>query len=733
MSLVHPLPPWALALVAGALLAVAYSAYAGRRLPLGRSRRLALGAMRFAVLAAILLAWMRPVRVVPAINPSEAIVPVLVDTSRSMALADVDGRPRLEQAAALVGNRLRPALGQRFQVDLLAFGDRLASVELADLRAEGRRSDIAAALDAVRTRYRGRRIAGVILLTDGAATTETVAALPEGLRVFPVGIGAGRVTRDREVANVMVGQPGLGDSVTELTATVVARGMGTSAVDLRVLQDGKLVDVARVDAPDGAPVRHVFRVTPSTDRASLYTVEVPADPGEVTDENNRQSVLVRPPGRSRRLLIVEGAPGFEHSFLKRALALDEGVAVDSVVRKGRNDEGDDTFLVQAARDRAAALRSGYPANREGLFAYDGVLLANIEGDFFTRTQLEATAAFVAERGGGLLVMGGRSFSGTGLTGSPVEETLPLELTDRVADGRAGGPVVFSNRVALTRDGEAHPVMQLGPTGEASRKRWSELPALATSIPLGTPRPGASVLAVTSGPGGSARPLVAVQPYGRGRSMIFTGEGAWRWRMRLPSGDREYETFWRQVARWLTVASPDPVTLTPPAVEVGEAGAVRVEVRDATFTPVPDATLELTVTDPDGSARTLATALRDPATASYEAVFTPARDGVYRFAARARRGDTPLGEAAIELLVGGQSTELAEPRRHDDLLRRLAESSGGRLFRPDDLDELPGVLSASVTATEMTAREDLWHNPWVLAAILGLLTAEWGLRRRWGLR
>ena len=35
---------------------------------------------------------------------------------------------------------------------------------------------------------------------------------------------------------------------------------------------------------------------------------------------NQRSVLVPPPVGRRRLLIVEGAPGFEHTFLKRALA-----------------------------------------------------------------------------------------------------------------------------------------------------------------------------------------------------------------------------------------------------------------------------------------------------------------------------------------------------------------------------------------------------------------------------
>ena len=93
-------------------------------------------------------------------------------------------------------------------------------------------------------------------------------------------------------------------------------------------------------------------------------------------------------------------------------------------------------------------------------------------------------------------------------------------------------------------------MQLAAEAEGNEQRWQAVPPLASISPLGAPRPGASVLAVTGGPGGTPRALVAVQRFGDGRSMIFTGEAVWRWRMLLPSTDLSYERFWRQAVRWL---------------------------------------------------------------------------------------------------------------------------------------------------------------------------------------
>src|SRR5262249_39958331 len=152
--------------------------------------------------------------------------------------------------------------------------------------------------------------------------------------------------------------------------------------------------------------------------------------------------------------------------------------------------------------------------------YDAVVLANIEGDHFSRAQLAMLADFVAERGGGLLLMGGRAFAQRGLTGTPLEEVLPVELNDRrgglLRTALSPGELQTHNKMTLTADGEMHPIMRLGATSDETRRQWAALPSLAASAPLGAARPGAKILAVTTAPGGGVFPVVAVQRYGQGR-------------------------------------------------------------------------------------------------------------------------------------------------------------------------------------------------------------------------
>jgi uncharacterized membrane protein len=738
MSFAAPVPLW-LALVAVVLAAAALLRAWQTSASLPPRRRAALIALRAVALLLVGFCLLRPVIVVPSARISNAVVPILVDASRSMRLADADGgASRFDAAKRLVQERLLPALDPSFTVEVLAMRDALSAQPLARVTPDAGASDLRGALADVNERYRGQQVAGIVLVSDGAETASETSAPPTsgGPPVFTVGVGAPRPPRDREVLAVAVGDTSLSDSVVDLTATVVGRGYGGAPVELRVLENGRAVHIRRVTPPDdGTPVTERFKVSPRQDAASVYQVELAADAGELTVDNNRYSVLFRPPGRRRRVLLVEGAPGFEHSFLKRAWLMDRGLEVDSIVRKGRNERGEMTYYVQATRARSPALATGYPLSREALFTYDTIVLANVEEDLLSREQFDLTIDFVAERGGGLLMLGARSLAPSGLMRTPLEELMPLEFSDRVGRASVGTTAgARLNRVALTAEGVRHPVMQLGPTPDEVRKQWDEMPSLGSTTALGAGKPGASVLAVTVGAGGVERPLVAVQRYGRGRSMVFAGEASWRWRMMLPSSNRTYETFWRQAGRWLSAPASDPVALSAPSVTVGGHGDATLDVRDASFRPVADASVVIKVTDPGGVAHELQAVPDAEVAGRFVATLPTDQPGLLRLDAEARRGSDLLGTAREWTLVGGVDTELADPRRNDDVLERIARETGGVRVNADAARSLRDrLVAAAAAASRPPVQRELWQTPWMLALIVGALCVEWGLRRRWGLR
>jgi uncharacterized membrane protein len=736
MTFAAPVPLWGGLLVAVLVIAVLVRAWRHTAV-LSRGQRAALVALRTIAFLLVGFCLLRPVIIEPSARISNAVVPILVDASRSMRLSDADGASRFDAAKRIVRDQLVPALDPSFNVEVLAMRDGLSAQPLDRVTPDADASDLRGALAAVGERYRGQQVAGIVLVTDGAETaTESSTSLTGGPPVFTVGVGAVKPPRDREVLSVAVGDSSLSDSVVDLSATIVGRGYGGAPVELRVLENGRAVHIRRVSpADDGTPLTERFKVSPRQDAASVYTVELATDNTELTAGNNRYSVLVRPPGRRRRVLVVEGAPGFEHSFLKRAWQADRGLEVDSIVRKGRNEKGEMTYYVQAARTRSATLTSGYPLTREALFAYDTVVLANVEADLLAREQLDLTIDFVAERGGGLLMLGSRSLAPAGLMKTPLEELMPLEFSDRV--GRAQVGVTSGarlNRVALTSEGLRHPVMQLGSTPEDIRKQWEAMPPLGSTTALGAGKPGASVLAVTIGAGGVERPLVAVQRYGHGRSMVFAGEASWRWRMMLPLDNRSYETFWRQAGRWLSAPAVDPVSLSAPSITVGGHGAATLDVRDTGFRAVPDASVVIRATDPAGAVRELQAVPDAQISGRFVATLPTDQPGLLKLDAEAGRGVELIGTAREWALVGGADKELTDPRRNDDVLDRLARETGGVRVTADQGRTLRDRLVAAATAASRPpVQRELWQTPWMLALIVGVLCLEWGLRRHWGLR
>jgi len=735
VSFANPIPWWAFAAVVVSAAIVAWLAYRRRSLP--ASQRMTLSLLRFVTLVALTVFLLRPVAAHPDDGGRGIVVPVLVDTSRSMSIEDASGARRIDRARQMIVDRLLPMLGPRFAVEVLSFGEALAPIDPSQLSSSARQSDLEGALTALAARYRGRPVAGVVLMSDGGDTSSGAEhAATQTPPVFAVGIGAPAPGKDREVLSVAAADRTLDDSRVDLEVSAVSHGLGAAPLELRLLENGRPIDVRRVvPAGDGTPVREVFQVSPVRGVPAVYTVETPAASGELVPENNARSVLVQAPTRPRRVLLVEGAPGFEHSFLRRAWASDSGLEIDAVVRKGRDDQGTDTYYVQAARSRSDSLTAGYPATREALFFYDALVLGNVEGYQFTRAQLEAARAFVGQRGGGLLVLGARSFLSRGLVDTALEEVLPLDLSDQGGVTAAAAPRA-PNRVSLTPAGESHPVMQLAPDTDDTRKQWDALPALASVATVGGPRAGASVLAVSSGAGGTPRPLVAVQRFGEGRAMVFAGEASWRWRMMMPAADRSFDTFWRQALRWLASSATDPVHIVvPQGTTPGVPASLRVFARTAAFEPQPAAAVDLRVTAPDGRSEVVGTVPEKGADAAgrFVAEYRPATAGVYKISVDAKNGSALLGSATASMLVGGADVEMTDPRLNRQALARVAAASGGRVVEEDQLDSLGDILKALVPAAELSVRRDLWHNGWSFAAILALLSAEWMLRRRWGLR
>lgn len=721
-------------LVAAALAAWSYLRAHGKA---GRIDRLVLFALRAAMLAVLVGCLARPRLVLSSLVPQQNFLAVLLDDSRSMRVADQDGRARGEFVARTLGTdtaALRAALAQRFRLRFFRFSSSAQRTDdPAALAYAGTTTHIGAALDQVRQELAGVPLAGVVLVSDGADDARESLAAPllslkaAHVPVFTLGVGQPRLRRDIEVRRVDAPASILRGTAPVVDVVVSQTGFSGRTVPLYVEDGGRIVAEQDVRLPpDGepAPVRVRFPADSAGPRRLRF--RIPVQPDEVVAQNNEQTVLLRVSDRRARILYVEGEPRWEVKFLRRAVADDPNLRLVVLLRTAPRK------LLRLDVDSADELVAGFPTTRQELFRYDGIVLGSIEASWFTHEQLQLMADFVAERGGGLLMLGGRqSFAAGGYAGTPLAGALPVVLEPSAAEGRFA-PV----QVTPTRAGRAQAVTQLAPSEDSSLARWRTLPALSVVNRVTRVKPGATaLLAGRSDSLADDEVILAAQRYGRGRALAFTPQDSWLWHMdaSVPVGDTRHTTFWRQLLRALVDGVPAPVQAVVAAdgAEPGQPVAVRAEVTDSGFLAVDDAAVTATVSGPAGSGA-LSLPWSVQRDGSYDAPFTPGAAGLYQVALEARRGGRVLGSDTTWLAAAPSTMEYFGAGMRESLLRRIAQETGGRFYTPADVARLPEDIRYVGSGTSRIEEKDLWDLPAVFLLLLALAGAEWGWRRARGL-
>jgi uncharacterized membrane protein len=720
------------------LAVVTYRGLAGR----GRVRdRVVLTVLRIATLGVMLFCLFRPVLVVKAAVAQQNFLAVLIDDSRSMQISDWGTQPRGTFVKQTFGGKdaaLVKALSERFVLRTFRFSSaaaRLASTD--DLTFTGAQTRLGAALDGARQELAGLPLAGMVLVSDGADTTDAsltdallglkAAAVP----VFTVGVGRDRLARDVQIDRVSTPRSALQGTSLVIDATVTQTGYAGETVTLDVENEGRIVGSQELKLPmDGEPAAVRVRFTAADAGPRVFKFRIAPRQGELVTENNAREALIDIADRKEKILYYEGEPRPEMKFLNRAVREDKNLAVITLQRTA-----DNKYLRFLETETPEQLASGFPKTREELFAYRGLILGSIEAGAFTGDQLRMIGEFVERRGGGLLMLGGyRSFAEGGYAGTPVADALPVTI-ERPARALDTLPVARLH-VKPTRAGEAHGVTQIAATEAASTARWNDMPVLTSVNTIRSVKPGATVLLNGTDEHRRDQVVLASQRYGRGKTLAFPVQDSWHWQMdvKMSVEDQTHENYWRQLLRWLVDGVPDTVdvhTLTD-RVEPGETVTLAADVVDPSFVEVNDARVVAKVTGPKGTAVEVPMQWTGERNGEYRATFPAPDQGMYLAQVEATRAGKTLGTGTTQVRATPSDAEYFDATMHAPRLKRIAEETGGRFYTPETIAGLPEDLRYTGRGVTTVEERELWHMPVVLFLLLGLISAEWGYRRMVGL-
>src|SRR5258705_1210082 len=722
-----------------------YFIYFRPRVRLTRGTTAALVALRAALFTLMLLLLLRPVVVVSSVIPRSSYVAVVIDDSQSMKLRDGAGEAsRLETVKQALLNETQrkrsfvDRLEEKFKTNLYGFSGGLSRLRDGnDLTAEGRSSDLAGALDEPIKRSSGMPLTAVVIATDGASNVprDLAATLRElrarDISVFTIGVGNTSRPMDAELTRISMPLRVLVGSRLNVDAFVGLNGYGATRALIGVREDGRAIKTEEFNLRGTDTQAVNLEITPTTAGVHRYTVEITPLDGELTVENNKQDALVEVIPGPLRVLYVEGEPRWELGKIRESLQINEkNVTLVSLQRTGENK-----FYRQGVGSQGE-LSTGFPKTEEELFSYQALVIGTVEAGFFTADELRSIEAFVARRGGGLLAMGGRlAFDGGRYKGTTIEDLLPVTLSGNAIDVADSFAPVYKPQ--LTGAGTTHPITRLSEDRAVNQKTWNELPPISVSEVLTGVKPGASVLLEARKTVGSSQavPPLIQQPYGRGQTLALTASDTWRWRMRMDSKSNAHETFWRQMLRYLLSTTPlqTEVAADQDVYAMDDTVRIVADIRDKRFNPVNDAHATARITKPSGVVVDLplkCTTLNDLNT--YAGEFKADELGQHRIELTGTSASVGQLSATSNILVSDLDREFYGAAQNSDLLKRIATETCGKQYNTATAQSLLDDLTYRQTAYSERVTKDLWDMPINFMLIVGLLSAEWFLRKREGL-
>lgn len=767
----RPLPAWAWGLVVLSAIGMAVWSYARLQgSPVARTLLAALRAMTLVTLA-VLLAGPELTRTRERVEPDWVVV--LVDRSASMTLRDV----ATPQGASSRDEQLREALGRHAslfgagglaegrEVRYLGFADRARAIDapwsssdpdapavvtLPD--ADGRPTQLRTAIDQALDLAQGRPLSGVIVMSDGRSPEPLGGELVRRLRdrlvgVYAVPLGAAVPPRDLSVTSVDAPLEVFVDDLLPVSARVDLMGVEDEA-GLAAALEGvtvRLIDPSDLDA-DGEPAVLDEAVLGADGRSPdaavrlqararstgplpwrVVVVDAPRHGEELVTTNNAAEIDTVVIDRPLRVLYVEAYPRWEFRYLKNLLLREASVEVS-------------TFLLSA--DRAFAQEGDrpiarLPETREEFEDYDVIVLGDVPADVWGLERLERLRSHVAERGGGMLWIGGAASVPMAYAGSPLEDLLPMRDASAVSRSPVNEAWVRPTPLATSLS-----VMELRGTG-GEALALAELPPLTWFQDVGELKPAAEVLARATGaePNDTADaapswPAVMRMRFGAGQVLYVASDETWRWR--LGRGELVFEQFWIQLVRLLArgsveaFAEPTTLSLSSRRVDLGQSVVIELTSRDPAVLASDLSTYDAVVRDADDASRELTrltlrrqgsgAEARDAGRVEYRALWRPRRPGSWRVTVSGPGAESDRLSEVLEVRPADAESRRTEADHAK--LASLAEATGGAVVPPERLAELVELIPSRPRRTPFEVRESIWDSWAAFMLVGGLLSLEW---------
>ncbi|MFA5668346.1 MAG: vWA domain-containing protein [Balneolaceae bacterium] len=234
------------------------------------------------------------------------------------------------------------------------------------------------------------------------------------------------------------------------------------------------------------------------------------------------------------------------------------------------------------------------------------------------------------------------------------------------------------------------------------------------------------------------PLLLVSERGNIRRSELNTYG-W-YKMYLSNNEAERKVITRligNIVNW-TAANPDnrllKVRTSKNSYTVAESPIVNASLINESGNNETNALVELELKDPQGNSKSYV--FRNLGNGLYQLELPELPSGKYSYEASAQKNSRLIESQSGTFIVSESSAELANTIRNDELLKGIAERSGGEFYVYNEVSSIWDDLSSNNLLRSDTVSEEVYSFPvrsaiWFIL-VMALLGSEWLLRKKFSL-
>ncbi|HOM18346.1 MAG TPA: hypothetical protein PLQ00_13530, partial [Thermoguttaceae bacterium] len=425
------------------------------------------------------------------------------ELKRLLQLERQTGSSEVGQAGDETGNPANPGAQETISPgsDRSGAGQQPPKPSWAELlRPVGNETRLGQCLRQLLVEERAAPLAGVILISDGGhnagPSPETALPLAEEMKtpIFAIGIGSDKKPVNVRVSDLLAPARAYpGDRLT-ITAYIQAQQLAKREAVVELLvrpatatspQDaggGQLQDSQRIIlGADGEIVPVKFEIASPEPGRRIYCVRIQPPAGDSDPADNFRETELEVVERKNKVLLVAGGPSREYQFLRNLLYRDKSTTVDIYLQTAQ----------PGVSQEADQILDDFPALRQEMYQYDCLVAFDPDWRQIGPQAADTLESWVAEQGGGLVLVAGPVHMGESVGGWTEDASL--------AKIRALYPVEFHRQLTFTspaeyaaeepwpleftRAGLEADYLWLGDTASASQSAWQSFPGVYSFFPV----------------------------------------------------------------------------------------------------------------------------------------------------------------------------------------------------------------------------------------------------------